>query len=42
VAVFNPLMIKEVRITVDNINKADGFSGVTAISEIYLLGKPNA
>ena len=41
-AVFSPLLIKEVRITIDNINKAEGFSGITAISEIYLLGKPNA
>ena len=40
VAVFNELKVNEIRITVNNVNAASGYSGITAISEIYVLGKP--
>ncbi|MBO5285909.1 MAG: hypothetical protein J6B16_03320 [Clostridia bacterium] len=42
VAVFDELAIKEIRITVNNINDAEaGYSGYTAISDIVVLGKPD-
>ena len=40
VAVFSELKVKEIRITIDNLNLAEGYSGITAISEVYVLGKP--
>ena len=40
VAVFNELKVKEVRITIENPNNLKGGNGVTAVSEVYLLGKP--
>ena len=38
-AVFDEIAVKEIRITIDNWNNYEGFSGITAISEIYVLGK---
>ena len=41
VAAFNELSIKEIRISVPHMNVyEDGYSGITAISEIYVLGRP--
>ena len=40
VAVFNELKVKQVRITIENTNDLKGGAGITALSEIYLLGKP--
>jgi hypothetical protein len=40
VAVFNELKVKQVRITIENTNDLKGGAGITALSEVYLLGKP--
>ena len=40
IAVFNELKVKEIRLTVENPNKFEGYSGMVGISEIYVLGKP--
>jgi hypothetical protein len=40
IAVFKELKIKEIRITIENPNLSGGYSGITAVPEIYVLGKP--
>ena len=41
-AVFEEMLVKEVRIYVTNANKVEGYFGYVEISEIYLIGLPNA
>ena len=41
-AVFEEMLVKEVRIYVTNANKVEGYFGYVEIPEIYLIGLPNA
>ena len=42
-AIFEEMLVKEVRITIDNLNDVEsGYSGYVEVPEIYLIGIPNA
>jgi hypothetical protein len=42
-AIFEEMLVKEVRITLDNFNDVEsGYSGYVEVPEIYLIGIPNA
>ncbi|MBO5286276.1 MAG: hypothetical protein J6B16_05200 [Clostridia bacterium] len=40
IAVFNELKVNEIRITIENPNMIEGYAGIVAVSEVYVLGKP--